>query len=190
MLALELPVPGGHTAAEFWSSVHDHGDHYLAFLISFYAIAASWGQHHRIYRAVERTDPRLRSINMSWLLMIVLNPLATKMLTTEGDDTLTAHALRFGFYALLQVLAGVALLAASHHLSTHQLRADGARSPLAGGGWDHLYGVITGFGLSIPVFFVTSYGWVLWFAAPLLIGRVYFPLLQRQRAREQRPQDV
>jgi hypothetical protein len=29
-----------------------------------------------------------------------------------------------------------------------------------------------GFGLSIPVFFATSYGWVLWWAVPLLFARV------------------
>jgi hypothetical protein len=35
------------------------------------------------------------------------------------------------------------------------------------------YGLLLGFGLSIPVFFVTTYGWVLWFAVPLLVQRVY-----------------
>jgi hypothetical protein len=29
------------------------------------------------------------------------------------------------------------------------------------------------FGLSIPVFFFTSYGWVLWFAVPMALGRLH-----------------
>jgi hypothetical protein len=37
---------------------------------------------------------------------------------------------------------------------------------------------VAGFGLSIPVFFLTSYAWVLWFAVPLLAGR-----LRRSRRR-------
>ncbi len=33
--------------------------------------------------------------------------------------------------------------------------------------------MVVGFGLSIPIFFATTYGWVLWFAAPMATGRVY-----------------
>ena len=33
-------------------------------------------------------------------------------------------------------------------------------------------GLMLGFGLSIPVFFATTYGWVLWFAVPLLVNRL------------------
>jgi uncharacterized membrane protein len=185
LLALELPVPAGRDVSEFWKSVRENDGHYLAFLISFLAIAASWGGHHRVFRAVERIDPPLRMINMLWLLMIVLNPLATKMLTTEDHDSVGAHALRYGFYALLQVVAGVALLAISRHLTTSHLRAEGVSSFSATGREEELYGVILGFGLSIPVFFVTTYGWVFWIAGPLLTNRLYRPLRARQR-----PQDA
>jgi hypothetical protein len=41
---------------------------------------------------------------MAWLLTIVLVPFAARLLTASGHSTLYAHALRFGFYALLQVL--------------------------------------------------------------------------------------
>jgi hypothetical protein len=34
------------------------------------------------------------------------------------------------------------------------------------------YGVMIAFGLSIPVFFVTSYGWLLWIIAPMVLGRI------------------
>ena len=41
-----------------------------------------------------------------------------------------------------------------------------------------------GFGLSIPVFFVTPAGWVLWFASPVVTG------LLRQRQRRRRAEDT
>ena len=33
------------------------------------------------------------------------------------------------------------------------------------------YTLMLAFGLSIPVFFATTYAWVIWFAAPVLISR-------------------
>ena len=33
------------------------------------------------------------------------------------------------------------------------------------------FNLILGFGLSIPVFFVTSYAWVMWFVIPLVVSR-------------------
>jgi uncharacterized membrane protein len=173
LLALELPVPEGRNVSEFWRSAREHHGPYLAFLISFFVISMSWSQHHRIYRYVERVDPRLRSINMIWLLTIVVNPLATKMLTTQHHDSLATHALRFGFYALLQVLASLTLLVISRHLTTHHLRVDGAPAPTDGAEGRGLHGVMLGFGLSIPVFFVTSYAWLLWIIVPLALSYLH-----------------
>ena len=42
--------------------------------------------------------------------------------------------------------------------------------------------LILGFGLSIPVFFITTGGWVLWFAIPLLAGQ-----LRRYQRRHRHP---
>jgi len=39
------------------------------------------------------------------------------------------------------------------------------------------YGLMIGFGLSIPVFFVMTNAWVLWFAGPVVAGQ----LRRRQR---------
>ncbi|WP_328464306.1 TMEM175 family protein [Streptomyces sp. NBC_00448] len=182
LLALELPVPAGRDVSEFWKSVREHDGHYLAFLISFAVISASWGQHHRVYRAVARVDAPLRTINMLWLLMIVLNPLATKMLTTEDHDSVATHALRFGFYALLQVIAGLALLAATRRLTEQRLRIGGAPAPSGPGDGRDLHGVIIGFALSIPVFFATTYGWVLWIICPFAANRLGSRVRGRQRA--------
>jgi len=111
LLALDLPVPERDTVSAFWSSLRRNHGHYAAFLISFVVIAAAWGNHHDVFRYAKRFDPRLRTFNMAWLLTIVLVPVATRMLTAIGHPALDVHALRFGFYALLQVLESGALLA-------------------------------------------------------------------------------
>ena len=170
LLAIDLPVPHGHTVSEFWTSVRDDSGHYAAFLISFFVIAAAWGDHHGIFRYLRRVDTRLRTINTFWLLMIVLNPFATRLLTTSGAETLQVHALRYGFYALLQVLAAAAMFAALTHMVSHQLALDlpqGVAIDLA----RQSYNIILGFGLSIPVFFVTANAWVMWIVVPLLVSR-------------------
>jgi uncharacterized membrane protein len=87
-------VPTGNTTAALWSSFRHEDGHYLAFLISFIVIAAAWSQHHHVMRFAERSDARLRTFNLLWLLTIILNPFATKLLTTEGHDTL--RPTRFG----------------------------------------------------------------------------------------------
>jgi uncharacterized membrane protein len=128
-------------------STRHESSHYLAFGISFVVIAMAWSQHHHVLRYVERSDSRLRSLNMLWLATIVLNPFATKLLTFEGHDTVGAHALRFGFYALLQVLASGSFLAIVWHMRTRGLQArDTPERAAIDATWNGA-GVIIGFGL-------------------------------------------
>jgi uncharacterized membrane protein len=172
LLAIDLPVPAGDTVSEFLSSARHNSGHYAAFLISFFAIAGAWSQHHDIFRYAKRMDGRLRMINTEWLLMIVLIPFATKLLTAHGNPTLDTHALRFGFYALLQALASATMLwMLRHMLSRDQLPGIPA-SVVAGTTWQTC-GQLLGFALSIPVFFATTYGWALWIIIPLLVFRLY-----------------
>jgi uncharacterized membrane protein len=172
LLALELPVPAGKTTHEFWQSARGYDGHYLAFLISFVVIAAAWSQHHHVMRYAERSDARLRTLNLLWLLTIILNPFATKLLTTEGHDSLATHALRYGFYALLEVLASAAFVALVHHMMSRALASPRTPARIPRDAYWQGAGVIGGFGLSIPLFFATTYGWVLWILGPLLVGRL------------------
>jgi uncharacterized membrane protein len=172
LLALELPTPVGHTTSEFWASVRRQDGHYLAFLISFIVIAAAWSQHHHVMRFAERSDARLRTINLLWLLTIILNPFATKLLTTEGHDTLNTHALRYGFYALLEVLASGTFIALVHHMVSRGLQsADMPRRTAVDAYWE-CAGVLVSFGVSIPLFFVTRSGWIAWIVGLVVIKRV------------------
>lgn len=167
LLAIDLPVPEGSSASAFWASVRHSGGHYVAFLISFFVIAGAWGNHHDTFAYTTRVDRRLRSLNFCWLFTIVLNPFATKLLTTTGSAT----PFRFGFYALLQVLSTAVLFALLRHMSSSGLVPDAPSSVIRDMGFQ-AYGVMIAFGLSIPIFFVTSYGWILWILAPMIIGRL------------------
>jgi|HubBroStandDraft_3_1064219.scaffolds.fasta_scaffold219490_2 uncharacterized membrane protein len=173
LLAIDLPVPTGNTTSEFWFSVRHNDGRYAAFLISFLVIAAAWRHHHSVFRYLQVIDSRLLTLNLAWLLMIILNPFATKLLTTRGHETMGVHALRWGFYALLQLLASAVVLAMVHHMISHHLQAPGTPPlNLAESDWQS-YGLMLGFGLSIPVFFFINYAWLLWGVVPLLVGRVH-----------------
>lgn len=184
LLAIDLPVPEGGTLSAFLTSVRHNSGHYLAFLISFAAIAAAWSHHHDIFRYTRRMDPRLRSMNTIWLMMIVLNPFATRMLTSQSNHSLSVHAVRFGFYALLQALVSLMMIAMLRHMLSRD-QAPGIPESVANDtGWQS-YGLVLGFGISVPVFFATSYAWVLWIAVPLIVRRVY-----QFRHRHQRDPEV
>ena len=178
LLAIDLPVPEGVTFGLFWASVRHDDGHYAAFLISFVVIAAAWFDHHDLFRYIRSTDARLRLLNMVWLLSIVLNPFATKLLVVSGQS-LTVHALRFGFYALLQVLESAMFYAMLRHMIARGLAS--LPRPVVATMTRKSSGLILGFGLSIPVFFLTTAGWALWIAGPALAG-----LLRRYHRRRHR----
>jgi uncharacterized membrane protein len=171
LLALDLPVPTGHTADELWTSVRQDAGHYLSFLISFGVIAALWHEHHRVFQYLERSDGRLRVLTVWWLMTIVLVPFASRLLTANPDSDQVVHGIMFSFYAVNQVLAGsLFLLTVRHGASAglfsdrmpHRLRAVTDRDAL---------GLAAGFAISIPVLFVTEWGWLLWVVIPPVVGR-------------------
>jgi uncharacterized membrane protein len=179
LLAIDLPVPAGDSVAHFWSSVRDNDGHYAAFLISFAVIAASWSTHHDLFRYVTRVDSRLRTLNTIWLMTIVLNPFATKLLTSRGQEALDVHAFQFGFYALLQLLAAVLLFAMLRHLWVYLEVTQAPRPLVTRISWQ-CYNQMAGFGISIPLLFVTSYAWLLWFIVPMVAIQVH----RRRHARQ------
>jgi uncharacterized membrane protein len=170
LLALDLPVPEGHNWHHFRKSIGNNSGHYVAFLISFWVISVAWSHHHDVFRYVERVDSRLRNLNLGWLLMIILNPFVTKTLTNQKGDVLVVHALKFGFYALLQGVAAVLVLTMIHHMVSAQLLEPGSPR-LTDRDWAS-YSMILAYGLSIPLFFLTTNGWVAWIVVPFLVGRL------------------
>jgi len=169
LLALDLPVPEGGTVREFWKSAQNNDGHYAAFLISFVVIAAAWSDHHDLFKYVRRTDSRLRLLDIAWLGTIILNPFATKLLIVSGQTVETA-AFRFGFYALLQVVETAMVYAMLRHLISHRL-ADIPPQVVQRMGGDCRDQAL-GFGLSIPLLFLTTYAWLLWILVPVLAGNL------------------
>jgi uncharacterized membrane protein len=113
-------------------------------------------------------DQRLRSLNMAWLLMIVIMPFATKLLTVGSNENSGVHAARFGFYALAESLLSVFMIIILRHMVSRHLAPGVPPSRLTRMAW-RSYSLALGFGLSIPVFFATSYAWVIWIVVPLSV---------------------
>src|SRR3954466_837343 len=99
LLAIDLPVPDGANSAELMASVGNYAFEYGTFVISFVVIGTHWLGHHRVFRYVRRTDGAIVRLNFLWLLLIVLNPFLTKVLT-EGD----MYFARFAMYAGAQAV--------------------------------------------------------------------------------------
>src|SRR5262249_51511197 len=100
LLALELPVPEGGTNEVVLRQVVHLRDEYSAFLISFAVIGSHGFGHHRLFAQVTGHAGSMVRWNTLWLLMIVLTPFATRVLTAGG-----AFETRFIVYASVQALA-------------------------------------------------------------------------------------
>jgi uncharacterized membrane protein len=51
------------------------GEQYFAFLLSFVIIGNNWSAHRHTFRYVNRVNGKLGTLNMIWLLVMVLTPL-------------------------------------------------------------------------------------------------------------------
>src|SRR4051812_13800152 len=116
LLALDLWVPEGTTNRELLHSAYVHRADYIGFLISFYVIGAHWSGHHRVFRYVTRLGGRLSILTLLWLLMQVVTPFATRVLTGGG-----AFQPRFILYAVVQALAGLFFLLMVRQIQVHRL---------------------------------------------------------------------
>jgi uncharacterized membrane protein len=169
LLALDLPVPGGTenvasiSISDMLADAGRHLDDYLAFLISFLVIGAHWRLHHRMFRYVRVPTTAIVRLNMYWLLLIVITPFTTRMLSV-GQQNL----LRFGFYAateaiqfaifaviIVLILRGQPIPA---HLDMQRLR---------GGLWQSI-AMALGFAISIPLYLVIGQvAFAVWAAVPI-----------------------
>lgn len=180
LLAIDLPVPTGSTMSAFLSSVRNDADHYFAFLISFALVAAAWSHHHDMFHYVIDVDARLRQLNLAWLFTVVLIPFAARLLIIRGQETAPVHAVRFGFYALLQVTSQLVLLAMLRHLDRRQFAPNTPRQTITNLTLESA-GLAIGFGLSVPLFFLVSWAWAFWLLFPAAFNR--FVAIRRAAAK-------
>jgi uncharacterized membrane protein len=182
LLALDLPIPAGSNVHQFWASAQADDSRYLAFLISFWSIAAAWSQHHDLFRYDRGTDGRMRTYHLAWLLMIILIPYATRLLTTTDHDNLVIHGLQWGFYSLVQAVESGALLLMAHRMTARGLLEPDTPPRVIAHATGQSYGTMLGFGLSVPVFFFTENGWVVWIVIPIFVRLIRERLHRRQAA--------
>lgn len=174
LLAIELPLPAQGSSAQMWHEVQESWPGYLAFLISFAVIGAHWRLHHAVFHDVHRASRLLVRLDQNWLLMAVVTPFLTRLLS-EGH----LNVVRFVPYAVAQTVQ-FSLMAGMIAVIRRQGLTGDPRSA------DRLVGLsrralsfAAAFALSVPVFLlVGAPAFALWGVLPLL-GRV----VRRQRER-------
>jgi uncharacterized membrane protein len=167
LLALDLPVPDGVTNGDMLRTVAEHPDEYLAFLISFAVIGAHWRGHHRTFRYVSTIGGRLARLSMLWLLMQVITPFATRVLTGDG-----AFQVRFIFYAAVQALAGAFFLLMIREIRRYGLLRPDTPPRMLTNAATRTATLAAAFLLSIPLSFATEWAYAAWLAVPIAAGLV------------------
>jgi uncharacterized membrane protein len=179
LLALELPLPAGTTNREVLHDLNEHRAEFVAFGISFWVIGAYWMAHHRTFRWVTALGGRLARITLLWLLMQVLMPYATRVLTGDG-----AFQARIIPYAAIQVLACVLFVLMLGDLRKYQLLRDDAPPRLLSDGVWRSSTLALGFAVSMPLSFVGEpWAYGSWIVVPLVGGFVHRRWRRRQDAR-------
>jgi uncharacterized membrane protein len=172
LLALALPVPktgSATTNGQLLHSMRADWDQYFAFLLSFVIIGNNWSAHRRAFRYVNRLNSTLGALNMIWLLIMVLTPFTARLLAAQG-----AFGVRFGMYALAQVVASACLLGMNRQISRANLLRPDAPAAARHPDNSHYVALIVTFLVSIPMAFVTVWAFALWMSVPVLS-----PLLRR-----------
>jgi uncharacterized membrane protein len=165
LLAFNLPVPPvtGTTNDALLHALNGKLPAYLVFLISFVVIGAHWRSHHRLFRDVARLDAYVTALDMVWLLMIIITPFATKLLIGRGG-----FGVRFGLYAVIQVVTLLAFWLMGRRLRDTRLLRPGASPPLSAGGELTALFAAAMFAISIPLGFipaVSQWAYACWLAA-------------------------
>lgn len=163
LLALELPDLVGTSNEELLHAVSAERGVFIAFLISFYVIGMHWSSHHRVFRYVTRLGGRLSVLSMLWLLMQVITPYATKVLSGDG-----AFQFRFVLYAGVQALSGILFVLMVREIQAHHLYRADTPAELFRNAYFGSGSLAAGFLLSIPLSFVSqSLAYDAWIVVPV-----------------------
>lgn len=165
LLALALPVPdtSHQTNVQILHKLGALWPNYRDFLISFAVIGGHWATHRRIFRYVRRVGGHVDRLNMIWLLMMIVMPYATKLLSSDGG----ALGVRFAIYAGIQIIATGCLMEMSREIRQGgMLRSDAPDSARRPDTIPFL-AIMLVFLISIPVAFHTIWAFALWAASPL-----------------------
>ncbi|MFC5951374.1 TMEM175 family protein [Pseudonocardia lutea] len=168
LLAIDLQVPQGDTAAELAAGFTANRGEYLAFLISFAVIARHWITHHGVFRYVARATLPLIWLNMLWLLLIVLTPFFTRFIAEDHVDFA-----RFSVYALAETVQIGTFAVIVAILGRTRAFVPGTPWRLVRYGW--VPSAVTGFAflVSIPLFpLLDIWAFAVWVAVPFVGDRI------------------
>jgi uncharacterized membrane protein len=181
LLALALPLPAAKnstTNRQLLNALWADHEGYLAFLISFAVIGNHWAVHRRMFRYVNRLNGTLIRLDMIWLLMMIITPFATRILTGNGG-----FGVRFTIYTLVQVIASTCLLLMGREIRDKGLMRTDAPESARHPENSHTLTLVVVFLISIPVAFAAGqWAFALWVAIPVL-GRVLRRLRREPMAR-------
>ncbi|MER6126805.1 TMEM175 family protein [Streptomyces sp. NPDC001795] len=178
LLALELPVPAGnvHGNSGVLHFLREHLTEYVAFLVSFTAIAMHWMIHQRLFRYATGLAGGVIRWNLLWLLMIVITPFTTKLLTSEAD----AFQVQFIVYAANQVLTGLFFRLAFSDLKRSKLLRAHTPPEVVADTLAWVTAMIVTFAMSIPVALVTHWASLCWTLLP--VTRISLRFIKRRAA--------
>jgi uncharacterized membrane protein len=173
LLALELPVPNGGSTTEILHEMNDHLMAYVAFFISFAVIGRHWTAHHAVFRWIRQLGGQVQRLNMLWLMILVLTPYITKLLT-EGEGG--GFIVRFGLYALAQAIAGVLFVLMIRDMRRYGLLRPGVPEDVIDATLLGSAIMASVFAISIPVALVAGqWAYLVWIAMPVawrIAGRI------------------
>ncbi|MBO0824835.1 MAG: DUF1211 domain-containing protein [Actinobacteria bacterium] len=170
LLALGLPVPQQASSdLSTWHALLAQNNRaaYVAFLISFVVIGAHWRSHHRLFRSIARLDSSAIALNMVWLLMIIVTPYATRVLSGDGG-----FGVRFSLYAAVQVVTLVVIWTMSRHIRRSGLRRRDAPAGFSALEEGTVLAVAAVFAISIPIAFiphVDQWAFAVWVVAVVVL---------------------
>lgn len=90
LLILPLMDSVNDSAAEGFDAtgyLEHNGTGLIGFALSFVLIARFWRSHHRLFARIQDEVPGLFGVNMVWLAMIVLMPVATAIIFSLPEGT-------------------------------------------------------------------------------------------------------
>jgi uncharacterized membrane protein len=95
--------------------LHQYGDNFLAFTVSFLVIARFWRVHRRQFQALAHLDEGLVVLNLAWLFGIVFLPVPTALLV-GSQNSMHGGA---GLYAINLLLIALVAFAMTMWILRH-----------------------------------------------------------------------
>jgi hypothetical protein len=108
---------------------------------------------------------------------MVITPFATRVLSGDGG-----FAVRFTFYALVQVTAAFCLLLMAREIAGHDLVRAGTPKSVTTRGQLPTLTIIAMFLVSIPISFFTEWAYACWVAIPLVTRAARWLIARRRSA--------